>query len=84
MRRVEQYIQTWRKQGYLTDIPDEVPAEIMAHAPSYKAIAIAILKNDLQFISLGLAPAESRWYSELKRIEIEQRHVATMVQWRLF
>lgn len=84
MRRVDQYIQTWRKQGYLTDIPDEVTAEIMGLAPSYKAIAIAILKNDLQFTSLGFAPKESRWYSELKRIEIEEREGAQMVQMRLF
>lgn len=84
MKRVDQYIQNWRKQGYLTDIPDEVPSEIMDHAPSYKAIAMAILKNDLHFISLGFTPAESRWYSELKRIEIEQRPGAEMIQGRLF
>jgi len=50
-----------------------VPAEIMAFAPSYKAIAIAILKNDLQFTSLGFQPKVSRWYGEFKRIEIEAR-----------
>ena len=84
MQRVEQYIQTWRRQGYLTDIPDEVPSEIMGYAPSYKAIAMAILRNDLQFTSLGFTAKVSAWYSELKRIEIEQRDGAVMVQGRLF
>ena len=82
MQRVEQYIQTWRRQGYLTDIPDEVPSEVMGYAPSYKAIAMAILRNDLQ--SLGFTAKVSAWYSELKRIEIEQREGAVMVQGRLF
>jgi predicted phosphoadenosine phosphosulfate sulfurtransferase len=73
MKRVSQYIETWKRQGYPDDIPDEVPSEIMAFAPSYKAIAIAILKNDLQFTSLGFQPKVSRWYGEFKRIEIEAR-----------
>jgi len=73
MKRVTQYIETWKRQGYPDDIPDEVPAEIMAFAPSYKAIAMAILKNDLQFISLGFTPKVSLWYGEFKRIEIASR-----------
>jgi predicted phosphoadenosine phosphosulfate sulfurtransferase len=40
-------------------------------APSYKAIALAILKNDIT--DLGFTPPASAWYSELKRIEIEAR-----------
>lgn len=40
-------------------------------APSYKAIALAILKNDMT--DLGFTPPVSAWYSELKRIEIEAR-----------
>ena len=47
-KRIEQYVSEWRLRGYSMDIPDEVPAALMAEdlAPSYKAIAIAILKND--------------------------------------
>jgi predicted phosphoadenosine phosphosulfate sulfurtransferase len=37
-------------------------------APSYKSIAIALLKNDMQLQSLGFAGQESEWYFELKRI----------------
>jgi predicted phosphoadenosine phosphosulfate sulfurtransferase len=42
-------------------------------APSYKAIAIAILKNDHAMKSLGFSPIKSEWYSAYKRIEISQR-----------
>ena len=42
-------------------------------APSYKAIALAILKNDNNFESLGFTAPVSRWYSAIKRVEIEQR-----------
>jgi predicted phosphoadenosine phosphosulfate sulfurtransferase len=40
-------------------------------APSYKAIALAILKNDMT--DLGFSPPFSAWYFELKRVEIEAR-----------
>lgn len=57
------------------DIPDEVPAALMAEdlAPSYKAIAIAILKNDHYMTNLGFSPPHSMWYDTLKRIEIQAR-----------
>jgi len=42
-------------------------------APSYKAIAVAILKNDLQFLTLGFQPQESKWYSALKQVEIAEK-----------
>ena len=44
-------------------------------APSYKAIALAILKNDHSLQTLGVTPIKSRWYDELKRIELKQRGV---------
>ena len=86
MKRVRAYIQTWKARGYSDDIPDEVPKELMrlGLAPSYKAIAIAILQNDLQFTSLGFAPKDSPWYSELKRLEIEARPQCGPTQHRLF
>ena len=75
MDKVNQYIKKWATCGYPEDIPDVVPDAIMrlGLAPSYKAIAIAILKNDLQFLSLGFQPKHSNWYSALKKVEIEQR-----------
>jgi predicted phosphoadenosine phosphosulfate sulfurtransferase len=74
--------------GYAEDIPDEVPNELMrlGLAPSYRAIALAILQNDLRFYSLGFSPTASPWYSALKRIEIAARPTVerASVQLRLF
>lgn len=42
--------------------------------PSYRKIAIAILKNDHHLISLGFPPPTSEVYNELKRIEIKERN----------
>lgn len=74
-RKIQQYIETWKKRGYPEDIPDEVPEKIMSMqlAPSYKAICFAILKNDHPLKSLGFTPKKSKWYSILKKIEIEGR-----------
>jgi predicted phosphoadenosine phosphosulfate sulfurtransferase len=73
--KIDLYLNRWSKQGYSDGIPDEVPDELMrlGLAPSYKAIAMAILKNDLTFSSLGFTGTTSAWYSELKRIELEDR-----------
>lgn len=73
--RIALYVEKWRGQGYPDDIPDEVPDRLMqlGLAPSYKTIAIAILKNDNHFVSLGFSAPESHWYGVLKRIELEER-----------
>ena len=73
--KVKSYIKTWKGRGYSEDIPDKVPERLMqlGIAPSYKAICFAILKNDHSMQSLGFTPKKSKWYSELKRIEIAQR-----------
>jgi predicted phosphoadenosine phosphosulfate sulfurtransferase len=39
--------------------------------PNYKNIALSILKNDYR--SLGYHPEKSKYYSILKRIEIDAR-----------
>lgn len=46
---------------YSDGIPDEVPAKLMKtmRAPSCKAIAIAILRNDMRFYSLGFKQRDS-------------------------
>jgi len=41
--------------------------------PNYKKIAIALLKNDYNLISLGYDAPKSKYYSILKRIEIDAR-----------
>ena len=73
--RALQYIAIWKERGYSDGIPDEVPSGLMAEglAPSYKAICLAILKNDHSMTSLGFGRSKSRWYDELKRIELDRR-----------
>jgi hypothetical protein len=77
INRIGHYINTWKRCGYPSDIPDEVPNELMRTllAPSYKAICFAILKNDMPLKSLGFIPKQSKYYSMLKRIEIEARPI---------
>lgn len=74
-KKINQYIEQWKQRGYSDDIPDEVPNVLMqlGLAPSYKAIAIALLKNDVTLQSLGFEGAKSDWYGYFKRIEIEAR-----------
>ena len=83
--RIRQYIRQWEACGYAAGIPEEVPLPLMQQrlAPSYKAIAFAILKNDANFQSLGFAQEESPWYIELKRIEIAARPTSGQKQLRL-
>jgi len=42
--------------------------------PSYRKIAMAILKNDHHLISLGFQAPKSEVYNQLKRIEIKERN----------
>ena len=73
--KIQSYIDTWTHQGYPDGIPDEVPAAIASRnlAPSYRAIAIAIMKNDLHLTTLGFTAPSSEWYGIFKRIEIAAR-----------
>lgn len=66
--RIAHYIETWQRRGYSDGIPDEVPSELMRlnFAPSHKAIAIAVLKNDHSLSSLGYSQPVSPWYSVIK------------------
>ena len=71
---IKKYIKSWSIKGYQDDIPDEVPAELMRLnlAPSYKAIVIAILKNDVNFSSLGFNNPASKYYFAIKRDQLEK------------
>ena len=82
--KIEQYIREWENKCYSNGLPDEVPIEINNLVPSYKKIAISILKNDYSLKYLGFEPPKSRVYSDLKRIEIEARGTTKTVQLRLF
>lgn len=70
---IKEYIDVWKQRCYHEDIPDDAPLEIFDKVPSYKKIAIAILKNDLKI--LGVTPKVSKYYSMLKKIEIEEREL---------
>lgn len=61
---------------YSDDIPDEVPDELMdsLRAPSYKAIAICLLKNDFHLYGLGFQPHVSHWYKAVK--SERQKHLS--------
>ena len=74
-QRARKYVETWKRRGYSEDIPDEVPQPLqqLGLAPSYKAIACAILRNDVGLYSLGFAPEYSEWYGVLKREELRER-----------
>lgn len=72
-KRIKDYVRKWESQGYSDGIPDEVPDELMklGIAPSYKEIAICILKNDLQLTKLGFSSKKSAWYDYFKKREFE-------------
>lgn len=71
--KITEYINTWEKRCYTKGIPDEAPIGLEDKIPSYKRIAMAILKNDFNLTSLGYEPKKSKYYSILKRIEIDAR-----------
>lgn len=72
---MQEYLHKWSLQGYPVDIPDEVPDSLLrlGLAPSYKAIAMCILRNDIQLLGLGFSGQNSDWYCALKRIELDAR-----------
>lgn len=73
--KIALYLHQWFKRDYGNEIPDDVPDMLRSEnlAPSYKAIALAILRHDHSLQSLGFSADESLWYATLKRIEISQR-----------
>ena len=73
--KINTYVKKWKSMGYPDDIPDEVPDILMIKnlAPSYKAIALAILNNDMYLSSLGFSRPKSEFYNAIKSIEISNR-----------
>lgn len=69
-RKIQAYIKTWEQRCYSDGLPDDVPVEIFDRVPSYKRIAVAILKNDVSLKTLGFTPEVSEYYNILKRIEL--------------
>jgi predicted phosphoadenosine phosphosulfate sulfurtransferase len=75
-KKILAYIKKWEGRGYSNGIPDEADAnlEALIKAPSYRAICMAIVKNDVQLTSLGYSRPKSFAYMTLKQIEIEERN----------
>lgn len=61
MQRISVYVKTWQKRCYRSGIPDEVPHKLASagRAPSWKAVAMAILRNDHHLHSLGFQMRET-------------------------
>jgi predicted phosphoadenosine phosphosulfate sulfurtransferase len=62
--RAKEYISKWKARCYSDDIPDELPRKLQesGRAPSYRAIAEAVLKNDLMLNSIGGEKKDSKWF----------------------
>ena len=73
-RKVKEYVNEWEIRCYKDGLPDSSPLEIKDLVPSYKRICMCILNNDLNFLGLGFAGKKSLYYSEYKRIEINERN----------
>ena len=65
---MEAYVSTWENRCYENGIPDEVSStlERSHRVPSYRALAIALLKNDLKLASLGFTGKHSKWADTLR------------------
>jgi len=83
-KTILKYISLWEKRCYEKGIPEEVPTRIfqLNKAPSYKAIALAIMKNDTVLKTLGYTRKKCKHYHLLKRIELKDRNLD--IQYKLF
>jgi len=74
-KKILEYVKVWEKRCYSDGIPDEAPIELENRnkVPSYRKICMAILKNDNHLQTLGFSRPKSKYYSLLKKIEIEER-----------
>ena len=68
-RRIETYTRTWEARCYNDGIPDELPRKLEASSrvPSWRAVAIAVLKNDHNLHSLGFRSDQTQLERELKQ-----------------
>ena len=58
---------TWENRCYSNGIPDAVQAKLQAsgRAPSWRAVAIAILRNDHNLHTIGFQATETRLSTDL-------------------
>jgi predicted phosphoadenosine phosphosulfate sulfurtransferase len=75
-------VSTWEYRCYKDGIPDEIPSGLMRsmRVPSYKALAVSILKNDFNLLSVGFSRKETELSNEL----LEADRVENNPNMRLF
>lgn len=80
---MKEYTSTWEDRCYSSGIPDEAPTSLMKsmRVPTYKAIAIAVLKNDMRFYGLGFKQRDSHI---LDAVIDANRNTETSNQYELF
>jgi predicted phosphoadenosine phosphosulfate sulfurtransferase len=71
--KIEAYTKRWEARCYSDGIPDEVPRKLeqSGRLPSYRAIAMCILRNDLQLRGIGFSGEESQLVKDLRSIKKE-------------
>ena len=85
-KEIKKYIKSWEKRCYQKGIPDEIPLAIerKTNHPSYRRIAISILKNDPSLKHLGKSPKKTQIYYDLKRKELIESGKLKQIQTKLF
>lgn len=75
-QRVKIYLETWKLRCY-DEIPETVPAGLAKtnRAPSWKSVAIAILRNDHRLISLGMPRKETELSAAIYAIGKEDKQL---------
>lgn len=73
--KIRAYVRKWEGRGYLEGIPDEAPIllEKANRVPSYRAICMAIMRNDVALQSLGYQREPCSTYMAIKRAELMAR-----------
>lgn len=61
--RIDAYVETWRTRCYRDSIPDTLPDGLLfsGRAPSWKAIALCLLRNDFRLHKLGYTTTPGEW-----------------------
>ena len=61
--RIDAYIQVWENRCYPDSIPDDLPDGLLfsGRAPSWRAIALCLLNNDLRLHKLGYTTMPREW-----------------------
>lgn len=69
-KRLDVYLGRWSDRCYPDDIPDEAPEALVkqGRVPSWKGIALAILKNDHTLKTLGCGIAENDLVRTLRKL----------------